>query len=165
MLDQAAMLAADPALLTAAQPTAQADAAGAARTAQADGTAAVSQGAIVLSDMIRVTNNLDARQPIPQDAQQQILRHLVLNVNTRDASSSVPYLGVTLDFLLDGRPVGNGQAVVPIVAMGADAPRLYYGNNVRFPQRGTYQVFVRMNRSPLLGQDQPPAAQFNLSVR
>jgi hypothetical protein len=43
--------------------------------------------------------------------------------------------------------------------------RLYYGNNVRLPARGTFQVFVRVAQTPLLGQDPPPAAQFNLVVQ
>jgi len=73
-------------------------------------------------------------------------------------------LGVSLDMLLDGRPVGFGQAVVPMAAM-ADNAHLYYGNNVRLAQRGTYQVFVRLTRTVLLGKDQPQAAQFNVVVR
>jgi hypothetical protein len=86
-------------------------------------------------------------------------------VRSRDGSFAVPYLGVTIDVLLDGHPVSFGQAVVPMTSLGADPGRLYYGNNVRIVQRGTYQVFVRLNRNPLLGKDQPQAAQFNVIVR
>jgi hypothetical protein len=52
-----------------------------------------------------------------------------------------------------------------MVAADQASPSLYYGNNVRFPQKGSYQVFVRMQRNPLIGADQPPAAQFNLVLR
>jgi hypothetical protein len=154
MRDQAAVLAGEAAQSPAPQPTAQA------------GTLATrSEGAVVLSDMVRVTNNIDSTQPLPADAAQQIMRHVVVQVRTGEAGAVVPYLGLSMDLLLDGRPVLNGQAVVPMVAMGSDAPRLYYGNNIRLPQRGTYQAFVRMSRNPLLGQDPTPAAQFNLAVR
>jgi len=94
-----------------------------------------------------------------------LVRHVVLQVRSPDSGPAVPYLDVSMDVLLDGHPVAFGQAVVPMVALGADSPRLYYGNNLRLPQRGTYQIFVRMARSPMLGKDAPPAAQFNLSVR
>jgi hypothetical protein len=42
---------------------------------------------------------------------------------------------------------------------------VYYGNNLKLTQRGTYQVFIRLQPSALLGKDQPQAAQFNLVVR
>jgi hypothetical protein len=70
-----------------------------------------------------------------------------------------------MDLLLDGRPAASGQPLVPMIGTSDDPPRLYYGNNVRLPQRGTYQVFVRISRSPLLGVEQPDAAQFNVLVR
>jgi len=37
--------------------------------------------------------------------------------------------------------------------------------SVKLTQRGTYQVFVRLQPTALLGKDQPQAAQFNLVVR
>jgi|SRR5215471_2032734 len=148
MIDQVALNAADPAQQAVA----------------ADTPAGSSEGAVVFSDMVRVTNNLDPSQAVPADTAQSILRHVVLDVRSRDGSQIVPYLGVSLDMLLDGRPVGFGQAVVPMAAM-ADNAHLYYGNNVRLAQRGTYQVFVRLTRTVLLGKDQPQAAQFNVVVR
>src|SRR6267143_238961 len=81
---------------------------GATPDASAAGT---SLGAVVLSDMVRVTNNLDPTQAIPADSEQSILRHAVVDVRGRDGSSAVPYLGVTMDVLLDGHPVSFGQAV------------------------------------------------------
>jgi hypothetical protein len=159
MVDQTALVSADPAQQAASN--------GAAGGAGGDGGAAggTSLGAVVLSDMVRVTNNLDPTQAVPPDAPQSIIRHAMVDVRSRDGSSAVPYLGVSMDVLLDGHPVSFGQAVVPMVTVGPDPTRLYYGNNVRLAQRGTYQVFVRLNRNPLLGKDQPQAAQFNVVVR
>jgi len=136
-----------------------------AQSAAQDPARVIGQGAVVLSDMVRVSNNMDPTQPAPADSAQSIVRHVVLQVRSPDSGPAVPYLDVSMDVLLDGHPVAFGQAVVPMVALGADSPRLYYGNNLRLPQRGTYQIFVRMARSPMLGKDAPPAAQFNLSVR
>jgi hypothetical protein len=124
-----------------------------------------SQGAVVLSDMLHVTNNLDPSQPIPADSAQSIIRQAVVQVMASDTHQLVPYLNVTMDLLLDGHPVAYGQSLVPMVAQDASGERVYYGNNVRLPNRGTFQVFVRLDRTPLLGQDAPPAAQFNLDVQ
>jgi hypothetical protein len=124
-----------------------------------------SQRALVLSDMIRVTNNIDPTQALPSDSAQLIVRHMAIQVRTGDTGQTVPYLGVSVDLLLDGHPMTFGQSVVPMVAQNADSPHLYYGNNVRLTQRGMYQVFVRLSRSALLGKDQPQAAQFNVLVR
>jgi hypothetical protein len=123
-----------------------------------------SQGALVLSDMLRVTNNMDPTQALPIDSQQLIVRHVAIQVRTGDTGQPVPYLGVSLDLLLDGKPMSSGQSAVPMVAQNADSPRLYYGNNVRLTQRGMYQVFVRLTRNALLGKDPPQAAQFNVLV-
>jgi hypothetical protein len=124
-----------------------------------------SKGAVVLDDMLRVTNNMDTAQLVPPDAAQSIVRHAVLSVKNGPGSQPVPYLTINMDMLLDGRPVSFGQAVVPMVAGEADPPNMYYGNNVRIGQRGMYQVFVRMAYNPLLGKGQPQAAQFNVLVR
>jgi hypothetical protein len=124
-----------------------------------------SQGAIVLSDMLHVTNNLDPSQPVPSDAAQSIIRQAVVQVVGADTHQLVPYLNVTMDLLLDGHPVTYGQTLVPMVADDGAGERVYYGNNVRLPARGTFQVFVRVGQTPLLGQDTPPAAQFNLVVQ
>jgi uncharacterized protein involved in high-affinity Fe2+ transport len=123
-----------------------------------------SRGAVVLNDMLRVSNNMDPSQALPPDTAQAVVRHVAVQIRMGDASQAVPYLGVSLDVLLDGHPVTFGQAVVPMVAADASTPRLYYGNNMRLGQRGTYQVFVRVSRTALLGKDQPQAAQFNVTV-
>jgi hypothetical protein len=123
-----------------------------------------SRGAVVLNDMLHVTNNMDPSQALPADSAQSIVRHVTVQLRTGESTQAVPYLGVSLDVLLDGHPVTFGQAVVPMIAAEAAAPRLYYGNNVRLAQRGTYQFFVRVSRTPLLGRDQPQAAQFNVLV-
>jgi hypothetical protein len=124
-----------------------------------------SQGAIVLSDMLHVTNNLDPTQPTPPDSAQSIIRQAVVQVVTSDTHQLVPYLTVTMDLLLDGHPVTYGQTLVPMATEEATGERVYYGNNVRLPDRGAFQVFVRLDRTPLLGKDTPPAAQFNLAVQ
>ena len=124
-----------------------------------------SQGAVVLSDMVHVTNNLDPTQPAPLDSAQAIIRHAVVEVMTGDSRQLVPYLAVTMDLLLDGHPVNYGQTLVPMFTDDGAGQRVYYGNNIRLPARGTFQIFVRMNRTPLLGQDTPPAAQFTLAVQ
>jgi uncharacterized protein involved in high-affinity Fe2+ transport len=77
----------------------------------------------------------------------------------------VPYLSVNMDVLLDGHPIAFGVPVVPMVATEGAPGQLYYGNNLRLSQRGTYQVFVRLPRNALLGVTQPDAAQFNVIVR
>jgi hypothetical protein len=125
----------------------------------------VSKGSVVMSDMLKVTNNMDPNQLVPADSAQSIIRHVVVQIRAGDSSQPVPYLGVTMDILLDGHPVGFGQAVVPMLPQEASAPTLYYGNNVRLAQRGLYQVFIRLSRNLLLGSDQPQAAQFNVQVR
>lgn len=124
-----------------------------------------SPAAIVLSDMLHVTNNLDPTQPSPPDSAQSIIRQAVVQVMTSDTHQLVPYLSVTMDLLLDGHPVTYGQTLVPMATEDGAGERVYYGNNVRLPNRGTFQVFVRLDRTPLLGQDAPPAAQFNLAVQ
>jgi hypothetical protein len=147
MLDQAMVATSDP-----------------ARQPEDPSKGPVSEGAVVLGDMVHVTNNLDATQPLPGDSAQSILRHVHVQIRTKDGSQVVPYIGVSMDVLLDGHPVQFGQSIVPMVADPASSSQLYYGNNIRLPQRGTYQVFIRMASSPLLGKDQPQAAQFNLVV-
>ena len=123
-----------------------------------------SQGALVLSDMLHVTNNLDPTQPSPPDSAQSIVRQAVVQILTSDTHQLVPYLTVTMDLLLDGHPVSYGQALVPMLTQGSGSERVYYGNNVRLPARGTFQVFVRMDHTALLGPDAPGAAQYNLIV-
>jgi hypothetical protein len=69
-----------------------------------------------------------------------------------------------MDMLLDGRPMTSGLRVEPMVAAEASTPQLYYGNNIKLTQRGTYQVFVRIQPNALLRKNPPPAAQFNVDV-
>ena len=127
---------------------------------------AVNTGSAVFpGGMLRVTGNFDAAQGPPADAPNAILRHVVLVAKTKDGGQVVPYQAVTIDVLLDGRPVIFDQALVPMVAVDREPRQVYYGNNVKFPQSGTYQVFVRMQRNPLLGEEAPPAAQFNVTVK
>jgi hypothetical protein len=119
----------------------------------------------VLADQLRLTNNVDVSQPVPDDQPQAILRHVNVQVANGDATTPVPYLTVSLDMLLDGRPVASGLSVVPMVAGESTTPQVYYGNNLKLTQRGTYQVFVRVQPNALLGKDPPPTAQFNVVVR
>ena len=86
------------------------------------------------------------------------------NMERHLQSGGVTLAVVSMDMLLDGRPVSFGQALVPMVAAEANPPAMYYGNNVRLTQRGMYQVFVRLTHNPLLGSGQPQAAQFNVQV-
>jgi hypothetical protein len=123
-----------------------------------------SQGALVLSDMLHVTNNLDPTQPSPPDSAQSIVRQAVVQIVTSDTHQLVPYLTVTMDLLLDGHPVSYGQTLVPMLTQDTGSQRVYYGNNVRLPARGNFQVFVRMDHTALLGPDTPGASQFNVVV-
>jgi len=120
---------------------------------------------ILAGGVTRVTNNLDPSQAPPPDMPQAIIRHVVVQVKTADRDQPVSYLALTMDVLLDGRPVLFDQPLAPLVTVDKDAPRFYYGNNVKFPQLGVYQVFIRTQRSPMLGKEAPPAAQFNLAMR
>jgi hypothetical protein len=149
MLPQTAITASDP------DPAHQLD--GSAKTAPST--------AVVLDGMLRLTNNLDPSQPLPDDQPQSMIRHVNVEVSAEDRAYPVPYLSVSMDMLLDGRPMIQGVSAVPMIAAESTAPRLYYGNNVKLVQRGTYQVFVRLQPSTLLGKDPPPAAQFNVAVR
>jgi len=119
----------------------------------------------VLDGVLRLTNNIDPSQPVPDDQQQSIVRHLNLQIRSGDASSPVPYLAATIDMLLDGRPILASVPLVPMVAADAAAPFVYYGNNLKLTQRGTYQAFVRLQPSAMLGKEPPPTAQFNVVVR
>jgi hypothetical protein len=151
MLAQTAMTTADP------DPAHQAGGGG--------GLPADASTAFVLDGLLRLSNNLDPSQPAPADLPQAMLRHVAVQVRSTDGLTPVPYLTASMDMLLDGRPMASNLAVVPMVAAEAKSPQLYYGNNVKLVQRGTYQVFVRLQPSALLGKEQPQAAQFNVVVR
>jgi len=129
------------------------------------GPAVSASNAVVLDGLLRLTNNLDPSQPLPDDQPQSMIRHVNVQVKSDDGGYAVPYLSVSLDALLDGRPMTSGLAVVPMIDTESTAPRLYYGNNLKLVQRGTYQFFVRLQPSALLGKEPPPAAQFNVVVR
>lgn len=148
MFDQAGPVSADPAQQS---PDASQD--------QRKGSAVFAGG------MLRVTGNFDPSQSPPADSPEGMLRHVVVQAKTKEGGQVVPYLEMTMDVLLDGRPVIFDQALVPMAAVDKEPRQPYYGNNVKFPRRGAYQVFVRMQRNPLLGGEQPQAAQFNLSIR
>jgi hypothetical protein len=118
----------------------------------------------VLDGMLQLTNNIDPSQPAPADAPQAMMRHVRVEVQSSDGGNPIPYLSASLDMLLDGRPIMSNLAVVPMVATEATTPQFYYGNNVKLAQPGTYQVFVRLQPSALLGKETPQAAQFNVVV-
>jgi hypothetical protein len=126
-------------------------------------SSAAGSSALVLDGLLRLTNNVDASQPLPDDQPQSIIRHVGLQVKTAVAATTVPYLSASIDMLLDGHPVLSNVALVPMVA--GDTSQLYYGNNLKLTQRGSYQAFVRLQPSALLGNDPPPSAQFNMVVR
>jgi hypothetical protein len=159
LADQTTMQVAD-----AAQRQQAAEARRAALAAPEGARAPLVQGSAVLAGMARATNNLDPSQAIPADSVDTRIRHAIVRVQTRDGQP-VPYLTLTMDVLLDGRPTSFEQALLPMTPIDGNVTELYYGNNVKFGLPGTYQLFVRMQRSPLLGQDQPQAALFNLIMR
>jgi hypothetical protein len=150
MLAQSAMTTSDPD--PSHQPTAAGDPATPASTS------------LVLDGLLSLTNNLDPSQPTPSDQPQVMIRHVDVQVRSNAGGYAVPYLSASLDMLLDGRPIASGLAVEPMVAGESNAPQLYYGNNVKLTQRGTYQVFVRLRPNALTGKDQPQAAEFNVVV-
>jgi hypothetical protein len=129
------------------------------------GDQAPASTALVLDGILKLTNNLDPSQPTPADLPEAMIRHASVQVRTTDGGRAVPYLSVSLDMLLDGRPMTSNLPVEPMVAAESTAPQVYYGNNLKLTQRGTYQVFIRLQSSALLGKDQPQAAQFNVVVR
>ena len=121
--------------------------------------------AVLGGGMLHVANNIDAAQNPPPDSAQGLVRHVVVQVRDTASGQLVPYLSVSMDVLLDGRPAIFDQALAPMIATDGNPALLYYGNNVKFPQRGTYQIFVRLQPHPLLGEQAPPAAQFNLTLQ
>lgn len=150
---QPAQAAYDP----AAQGSAPADGDGQQRQPEAKGYAVLGGAAL------KVTNNFDPAQRAPADQPQEIIRHLALQVKDKESGQIIPHVEVTLDLLREGRSVLQDQPLVPMVETGGGVAQLHYGNNVKFPGKGEYQVFVRMRPSPLLGQ--AGVAQFNVSIR
>jgi hypothetical protein len=115
--------------------------------------------------MVGITNNIDPSQAPAADSAQSIVRHVVVHVRTKNGGQSLSYLGVSLDLLLDGHPVLYDQPLEPMTAVDQNSLQFYYGNNVKFPQPGTYQVFIRIQPNPMLGSTPPQAAQFNVILR
>jgi hypothetical protein len=118
--------------------------------------------AVFAGGMVGVTNNIDPSQPPPADSAESIVRHVVVHVKTKTDGQSIPYLNVTMDLLLDGHPVLYDQALEPMTTADKSSLQYYYGNNVKFPQPGTYQVFIRIQPNPILGNNPPQAAQFDV---
>jgi hypothetical protein len=118
--------------------------------------------AVFSGGMLGIANNIDPSQPLPADSAQSIVRHVVVHVRTNNAPASIPYLGVSLDLLLDGHPVLYDLPLEPMTAVDQNSLLYYYGNNVKFPQPGTYQLFIRIQPNPILGSNPPQAAQFNV---
>ncbi len=139
-----------------------------APTAQPQGQgAAVAQDLVLGDQMLRVAKNLDAAQaapPDPKDGQGDYIRHVKVQVKEKSTGQVVPYLDVTMDVLRDGRPVLYDVALVPMVPAGGKPDEVNYGNNVAFPGKGRYQLFVRMPGNPMLGGNNPPYAQFELTI-
>jgi uncharacterized protein involved in high-affinity Fe2+ transport len=125
----------------------------------------VGSTALVLDGLLQLTNNVDPSQPVPDDQLQAMVRHVNVQIRGADLARPVPYLTTSLDMLLDGRPVISNVALEPMLAAESSSPEMYYGNNLKLTQRGTYQVFVRVQPSALLGKAPPPTAQFTVVVR
>lgn len=121
--------------------------------------------AVLGGSALKVTNNFDSAQGAPADQPREVLRHVALQIKDKDSGQLIPHVTVSMDLLRDGRPVLQDQTLVPMVPAGGGVARLQYGNNVKFPGRGEYQVFVRFEPSPLLGAGSTGVAQFNVSIK
>jgi hypothetical protein len=157
-------MAIEPARHMLAQNTAFSTDPDPAHQAGTDSANAPGSTALVLEGLLQLTNNIDPSQPVPDDGPQAVLRHVRVEIRGSDMASTVAYLSSSIDLLLDGRPALANVPLEPMIAAESSTPAVYYGNNVKLVQRGTYQVFVRFQASPLLGKDPPPTAQFTLSV-
>ena len=123
-------------------------------------------GYAVLGGMaLKVTNNFDASQSPPADQSREVLRHVALQIKDKASSQLIPHVNVSIDLLRDGRPVWQDQPLVPMLQAGQGVSQMQYGNNVKFPGRGEYQIFVRLEPSPLLGDGAAGVAQFNVSIK
>ena len=134
-------------------------------TKQSNSRSADTKGAAVVGgNMIRITNNFDPSQNPPSDTDKgQMLRHVAVQIKDKTTGQVVPYLLVSMDILRDGKPVLADQGLAPLVPSYGNVNQLRYGNNIQFPRKGNYQIFVRTQSSPLLGADVPPIAQFNVT--
>lgn len=125
------------------------------------------QEMVLGGQMMHVSNNLDAAQappPDPKESTGDFIRHAAVQVKDKDTGQVVPYLAVTMDILKDGRPVEDDIGLVPMVPVGGGPDQLHYGNNVAFPGKGRYQLFVRMPGNPMLGNNAAPYAQFDVTI-
>jgi hypothetical protein len=120
--------------------------------------------AVLGGSSLKVTNNFDAAQNPPADTPQQMLRHVALQIKDKATGQLIPYAVVSMDLLLQGRPVLQDQALVSMLEAGADVSQMQYGNNVKFPGKGDYQIFVRLQPSPLINSGSSGVAQFNVSI-
>lgn len=126
----------------------------------------VKGSAVVGGSMIRITNNFDPSQNPPSDSDKgQMLRHVSVQIKDKTSGQVVPYLLVSMDILRDGKPVLSDQGLAPLVPSDGNVNQLRYGNNIQFPRKGNYQIFVRTQSSPLLGPEAPPIAQFNVTFQ
>ena len=125
----------------------------------------VNSYAVLGGSSLKVTNNLDPSQTPPADQPREILRHVALQIKEKETRMIIPHINVSLDLLLVGRPALQDQPLVPMVKTGGGIAQVQYGNNVKFPGRGEYQVFVRIEPSPLLDASSTGVAQFNVSVK
>ncbi len=131
------------------------------------------QGGPAAQDMVlgsqtqQISKNLDASQgppPDPKEAQGDFIRHVAIQVKDKNTGQVVPYLVISVDLLRDGRPVQYDQPLVAMVPAGGSADQMHYGNNMAFPGKGNYQLFVRIAPSALIGNSAPPTAQFDVSI-
>lgn len=124
------------------------------------------RGFVVLGgSTLRITNNFDAAQNPPADSPKELLRHVGVQIRDQASGQLIPYAVVSMDLLREGRATLQDQALVPMLQNGMDVSQMHYGNNVKFPGNGEYQVFVRMEPSPLLGPGSMGVAQFNVSIK
>lgn len=132
-----------------------------------------SEGAAAQQELVlgvqtqQISKNLDSSQsppPDPKDEQGDYIRNVAIQVTDSTTGQVVPYLLISLDILKDGRPVRYDQGLVPAVPQGESVERMHYTNNVAFPGKGRYQLFVRIQPSPLLGNGSPPSTQFEVII-
>lgn len=132
----------------------------------APGTPVPQSGYTVLGgSTLRVTNNFDSAQNPPADQPREVLRHVGLQIRDKTSGQLIPYVVVTMDLLREGRSTLQDQALVPMMPSGGGIAEMHYGNNVKFPGRGEYQVFIRMDPNPLIGSSSMGVAQFNVSIK
>lgn len=125
------------------------------------------QEMVLGSQTQQIGKNLDAAQgppPDPKDGQGDYIRNVSIQVKDRSTGQVIPYLAVSMDILRDGRPVQYDQALVPAIPQGGNAGQMHYTNNVAFPGKGRYQLFVRIQPSPVLGNSAPPSIQFEVAI-